>query len=185
MEEIWKQIKNYEGLYEVSNMGRVRSLPRKTTKGKIIKPSDLRHYESVCLSKNGKLRKFLTHRLVANAFPEICGTWFDGCEVDHLNGNAFDNRAENLKVCTPKENINNPLTKKHISEAKKGKTSWNKGIPNTWSSKEVQQIQNGIIICIYPSTVEAAKAVNGDPSAISAVCKGKRKTSKGFQWRYS
>lgn len=183
--EIWREIEGFEGLYMVSNLGRVKSLPRKTTKGKIIKPSDLRHYESLSLSKDGKLRKFLTHRLVAKAFPEICGEWFDGCEVHHKDGNTFNNVATNLQTCTPKENMNDSLTKYRISEAKKGKPSWNKGKPNTWSSKEVKQILNGVIVAVYPSTVAAAKAVNGDPSAISAVCKGKHKTSKGFQWKYS
>ena len=185
MIEIWRDIDGYEGLYQVSNTGKVRSLPRNTTKGRIIKPSDLRHYESVSLSKDGILRKFLTHRLVAKAFPEICGDWFENCEVHHKDGNTFNNNAENLQTCTPKENMNDPLTKYRISESKKGKPSWNKGMPNTWQSKEVKQILNGVIVAVYSSTVEAAKAVNGDPSTISKVCRGKYKESKGFVWRYS
>ena len=182
--EIWRDINDYEGLYMVSNFGRVKSLPRTTTKGQIIRPSDLRRYESICLTKGGIQRKFLTHRLVAKAFPEICGEWFDGCEVHHKDGNTFNNNAENLKTCTPKENMNDPLTKYRISQAKKGKSSWNKGKHNTWSSKEVKQILNGNVIAIYPSMVAAAKAVNGDVGSISKVCSGKSKEHKGFQWEY-
>lgn len=57
------------------------------------------------------------YRLIAKAFPEICGEWFDGCEVDHLDTNRENNSAFNLRVCTSKENHNNPLTKIHIKEA--------------------------------------------------------------------
>ena len=80
--------------------------------------------------------------------------------------------------------MNDPLTKYRISQAKKGKPSWNKGKPNTWLSKEVKQILNGNVIAIYPSTVAAAKAVNGIPSCISNVCNGQSKQHKGFQWEY-
>lgn len=59
------------------------------------------------------------HRLVAKAFPEICGEWFEGCVVDHINTVKDDNRAVNLKVCTQKENCNNELTRKNISDATK------------------------------------------------------------------
>ena len=62
--EIWRDINDYEGLYMVSNFGRVKSLPRTTTKGQIMRPSDLRRYEAICLTKGGIQRKFLTHRFV-------------------------------------------------------------------------------------------------------------------------
>ena len=55
-------------------------------------------------------RYYRVSRLVAKAYPEICGEWFEGCEVDHINGIRDDNRAVNLKVCTHLDNIRNPLT---------------------------------------------------------------------------
>lgn len=81
---------------------------------------------------------------IAKLFPEICGKWYEGCEVDHIDTNRFNNRADNLRVCTAKENMNNPLTKEHcklamykrigdgvydnISNKLKGRTAWNKGM---------------------------------------------------------
>ena len=92
---------------------------------------------------------------IAKLFPEICGQWWKGCQVDHLDTNRNNNRADNLRCCTQSENMRNPLTRKHsseaakrrtgeknsfygkhhsdetkkrISEAKKGKTPWNKGL---------------------------------------------------------
>ena len=119
--EIWRNIKGHEELYQVSNLGNVKSLNR-YVKGKIyqnihFKPGnsksvipDSKGYFRVCLWKNNKRELKRIHHLVALAFPEICGEWFEGCEVDHINGNKTDNRAVNLRVCTHTENMNNPIT---------------------------------------------------------------------------
>ena len=114
-EEVWKPIKNYEGLYEVSNMGRVKNLNYKGSgKEKILKNIKRREgYLMVILTKNGKRRGFLVHRLVAEAFiPNPEGK---PC-IDHINTIRNDNRIENLRWVTYKENNNNPLTKKKYSE---------------------------------------------------------------------
>lgn len=116
MEE-WKLIKNYEGLYEVSNLGRIRSLDklvkgRKGTeyikKGKILK--QIKHvngYMKIGLTKDGKRKTFLVHRLVAEAFisnPE------NKPYIDHINTIRDDNRVENLRWATASENQYNELT---------------------------------------------------------------------------
>lgn len=119
--EVWKDIYfvendiiwDYRGLYQVSNYGNVKSLERyKKNHNKLIlveerimKPfkNGDRYYR---VSLNGK--KFLVHRLVAHMFVD---GYFDGAEVDHIDTNIFNNRVENLKWCTAKENKNNPLTK--------------------------------------------------------------------------
>ena len=137
--EIWRPVKGFEGLYEVSDLGNVRSLDRtitekNTLRKKLIKGKHLKlinnshNYYMVHFYKNGKSYTKMVHRYVAQAFPEICGEWFEGCEVDHINTNSLDNRAVNLKVCTSKENHNNPLTRINNSNAKKGNIPWNKGL---------------------------------------------------------
>ena len=111
-EEIWKDIKGYEGLYQVSNQGQVRSLTHYASngvaiieyKGKIIKSwlDGRKHYLLVVLSngKNNK-KKFLVHRLVAETFIKNPK---HKKEVNHKNGNKTDNCVENLEWVTSKEN---------------------------------------------------------------------------------
>ena len=98
--EIFVSIQGYEGIYEVSNMGRVRSL--KFGKKKILKPSkDGNGYLFVKLSKNGKIKYFKVHRLVANAFVENPNNL---PQINHINEVKTDNRAVNLEWCTNQYN---------------------------------------------------------------------------------
>ena len=108
-EEIWKPIKEFEGYYEVSNMGRVRSLNYKRTgKEKILKNiGDYKGYLEIVLTKNGKQKQFKVHRLVAEAF--IPNPENKPC-IDHINTVKSDNRVENLRWVTYKENSNNEKT---------------------------------------------------------------------------
>ena len=115
--EIWKDIEGYEGLYQVSNMGRVKTLNYKGHKGKvrILKQTfEKDGYLIVGLMKDRKIKTIKVHRLVAIAFIENIG---DKPCVDHKNTIRTDNRVENLRWSTHKENSNNPLTRKHNSEA--------------------------------------------------------------------
>lgn len=104
MQEIWRTIKDYEGLYEVSNQGRVKSFPMIRKDGRILgknfKANDTVTYN---LSKNGKPTTYTAYELVAKAFPEICGEWFEGCHIHHKDFNRLNNCADNLQVMTKEE----------------------------------------------------------------------------------
>ena len=96
MIEEWRDIRGYEGLYQVSNLGRVKSIPREKTKGGILKPlKDTTGYLSVNLYKNGKIKRCKIHRLVANNF----------LEVNHKDGNKLNNNLSNLEYVTRSQNI--------------------------------------------------------------------------------
>ena len=113
MKEIWKDINGYEGIYQISNFGRVKSLERKiplnhhpifmsVLQEKILKPGLCRGYRRVTLSKNKQKEQFQVHRLVLEAFSESCP---DGFEANHKNFNRADNRIENLEWVTRSENL--------------------------------------------------------------------------------
>lgn len=123
--EIWKAINGYEGLYEVSNLGNVRSLDRKCTfKGKVSirkgcllkKRIDRYGYYYFILCKDGKIKNFRAHRLVAEAFIP---NEENKTQIDHINTIRTDNRVENLRWVTSKENSNNPLSLNNYSMGQK------------------------------------------------------------------
>ena len=111
MQEIWKDIKNYENLYQVSNFGRVRSLDhfRKNgtgiylQKGKILNPQNTNGYCFVSLSKQGKTKQYLVHRLVAQTF--ILNSEQHN-EINHKDENKQNNHIDNLEWCSHQYNIN-------------------------------------------------------------------------------
>ena len=173
-EEIWKPIKDFEGYYEVSNIGRVRSLNYKRTgKGKILKNiEDYKGYLEVGLTKNGKRKQFKVHRLVAEAF--IPNPENKPC-IDHINTVKSDNRVENLRWVTYKENSNNEKTlekfkgenhhffgkhhteetKKKMSEAQKGENNHMYGKHHTEETKKkMSETQKGEKGSMYGKTGE-------------------------------
>lgn len=122
-EELWKTIKGYEGLYEVSDQGRVKSINRKRTncrgrvqsfKETILKPEIVFDgYMRVNLCQNGRQKHFRVATLVFEAFN---GPIPEGKELDHINGERTDNRLENLRVVSHLENCWNPITReRHIA----------------------------------------------------------------------
>ena len=118
-QEIWKPVVGYEGFYEVSDLGRFKSLNyRNTRKEGFLKPSpDYKGYLHVGLSKNGKQESCLVHIIVWQIFN---GKIPDGKEIDHIDGNPSNNCLENLRCVPHKENCNNPVTiKRHKQAANK------------------------------------------------------------------
>ena len=126
-EEIWRPIVGYEGLYEVSSYGRVRSLDRYDNKnhfrkGLIMKQNnDGRGYMSVILCLNGKIKKYLVHRLVAQAFipnPDNLP------EVNHKDENPENNSVTNLEWCDHSYNINYGTRKDKVRESQLKSGFW-------------------------------------------------------------
>jgi len=111
MKEKWKPINNYHGLYEISSIGRVKSLPRmvnnsshskRLVQERIIKTANMNGYRSVCLHRNRKQEGARVHSLVLVAFR---GNRPKGFDASHINGNRSDNRIENLIWESKKDNI--------------------------------------------------------------------------------
>ncbi len=175
--EIWKDIEGYEGLYQVSNIGRIKSMNRIVNnnggtdyrKERVIKQDiDRGGYEQIHLCKDGKRKTLKVHRLVAKAFPEICGEWFEECEIDHIDGVKNNNKATNLKVCTKSENMRNPLTISKISNLKK--------------KPVLQYTQNGEFIREWDSASTAANELSISRSTILISLKGGN--TRKYKWVY-
>lgn len=180
MEEIWKDIDGYEGLYAVSNLGRIKSYERWC--GFYLKPEIIRNtfyksngYESIDLYDiNHKKKKHLVHRLVANAFIE---NPLNKPEVNHKDCNPQNNEANNLEWATSKENKQSGDTPLHMSIAQKNKKT----------CKAVEQYTlDGTFVKEYISAAAAERETGIDSSSIAKVCRNipVHNTCKGFIWKY-
>lgn len=167
--EEWKDIKGYEGIYQVSDLGRVRSLDRLSANGRRLKGQFLKPYKSrggylqVELCKDGKGKPFYVHQLVATAFcPNPDNLPF----VNHCNERKDDNKAFNLDWCSAKENNNYGTRNQRALKSIR---------------KRVRCIETGIV---YESVSEAAKAIGITQGALSNCLAGRTKTCGGYHWEY-
>ena len=188
MQEIWKDIKNYEGLYQISNYGNVRSLDhiRKNgtnkymQKGKMLKPQKINNYLFVRLSKEGKTKQYLIHRLVAIAFLP---NKLNYSEINHKDENAFNNNVNNLEWCSHKYNINYGTGNYRRSIREKGKK---KNISCKKAKHKCRQIiqydLQGNFIREWDSITEASKTLN--LKKIWEVCNNKRNKCGNYVWKY-
>jgi len=140
--EVWKDIKDYEGFYQVSNLGNIKSLSRTIKwrgcfiikKGIELKKKTNKGYKSIGLNKNGEHKNMSIHRLVAVAFiPNI----ENKPQVNHINGIKSDNRVENLEWCTRSENQLHAVANK-LNIAIKGESHYNSKL----TEKDVIDIRN-------------------------------------------
>ena len=199
MKEIWKDIKGYEGIYKVSNLGRVKSLDRIDSnnhplKGVILKPYISNSgYLLVGLYKQQKRDRKLLHRLVAEAFipnPD------NKPEIDHINTDKTDNTVflnedgsvnydkTNLRWTTRKENINNPLTKTkmQINALKPSKGKYGK--KHHRSKPIIQYDKDGNFIREWDCANDVERVLGISNKHIGSVCVGKRKSCGGYIWKY-
>ena len=172
--EIWKDIKGYEGLYQVSNFGRTKSLGNgKTHKTeRILKTGGRRGYLFVILYNNGIRKQIMVHRLVWEAFN---GKIPEGYEINHVDENVNNNRLDNLNLMTHKDNINwgvrNSLVKNKLTN-------------RIDHSKKVYQYSiDGKLIKIWPSRMEIERQLGYSNVAICYCCNGKSKTAYGYVWK--
>lgn len=183
MKEEWRDIKGYEGYYQVSNLGRVKSLSRIVQHkrygtypvcGKALKPSKQRQgylMAHVCI--NNRKKGVLIHRLVASAFiPNP----HDKKTVNHKDGDKANNHVSNLEWATQSENI--------IHAFSTGLQKPNCGIKNGHSKPVIQMDLDGNIISKYHTAREAFKMTGVFWGTISDVCNNKTKTAGGYKWSF-
>jgi HNH endonuclease/NUMOD4 motif len=157
--EQWLPIADYEGLYEVSDLGRVRSLPRETTSGlrggKILKPQPTNNFGHLKahLSRNSKVKQVTIHRLVLAAFVGPCP---EGMEVRHLNGNAGDNRLSNLAYGTKTENVYDAI--EHGTHHNASKTHCDHGHEFTPENTGERPDRPGARVCKKCQRINAVKS---------------------------
>lgn len=176
MEEVWKDIKNFEGKYQVSNLGNVKSLDfvyidknnkKYIHKGRILKHKKISNgYLCVDLGKNYPNRNI--HRLVAEAFIPNPNNY--PC-VNHKDENPKNNNVDNLEWCTYKYNRNYGTVNEKLIKA---------------FGKRIKQIdKSGNVVKIYNSVHQASREIgNKTASNISKCCLGKRNYVKGYRWEY-
>lgn len=188
--EVWKDIPGYEGWYQVSNMGRIKSMDRSFTqkricdsverhiftKGKVIKASYTYGLYLFChLKKNGTSKAVKYHRIVCSVFHKNPDNL---PQVNHKNEIKTDNRADNLEWCTPKYNRNYGTAPERLSKKLRNRAD---------CSKPVYKFSlNGVLLKEYPSIKEAARDNNLKEANIVSVCNnGKSSSTGGFIWSFN
>lgn len=177
MEEIWKDIKGYEGIYQVSNYGKIRSLDRIDKinhfhKGRILKPASIKGYLHVNLSVDGNINDVAIHRVVAETFipnPHNLP------QINHKDENKQNNMVTNLEFCTPKHNVNYGTRTIRASISQSGEKSHKHKL----TQKEVEEIKS-----IYKrkskdfNQKKLAQKYNVSFQEISNIIRGKK-------WKYN
>lgn len=168
MVQLWKDIKGYEGLYQISNLGYVKALrygnQKKSNKEKIMKASpDGYGYLQLGLTKDKKTTMYKIHRLVAEAFIPNENNL---PQINHKDENKVNNKVDNLEWCTLEYNINyGSRTEKYRKKIK-------------------QYDLSGNLIKIWNSITDIEKELKIPHSHIVECCKGKRPTAKKYIWKY-
>ena len=186
MEEIWKDIEGYEGLYQVSNFGNVKSMnyrnlgyeknlvPKVSNKGRLW----------VELAKNGEKKPLQISRLVAKAFVDNPNNY---PVVNHLDENPMNNNVENLEWCTLSHNVRFSLGK-HPERIRKSIQNRAKKNPHGGCRMKMRINQydiDGKYIRTWENSVTIFRETGMSDWSISECCRGNRKTAYGFRWQYA
>lgn len=169
MNEVWKDIDEYKGIYMVSNWGNVKSLNyNHTNKERILKPGkDAKGYLYVILYKDSKRKKYKIHRLVAMAFLPNTDNLI---EINHKDEDKTNNNVSNLEWCERKYNVN-----------------YGTGIQRRTDKQSkivYQYTMNGEFIREWRSAAEVKRQLGYAPSNICKCCNGKLKAAYGYIWSY-
>lgn len=164
MEEIWKDIKGYEGLYQVSNYGNVKSIKRCI----LLKQNTSSEYNQVRLCKNGIYKNKKIHRLVAEEFLPNINNY--NC-VNHIDENKRNNIVYNLEWCSKKYNCNYGKRNEKASK-------------NNSKYKIVQKKKDGEIITIWENMWDLSHNLPYNKNVIRQCCKNKCRTAYGYKWEY-
>jgi hypothetical protein len=164
MDEIWKDIPGYEGLYLVSNTGEVFSLRCRRC---LVQHQDRGGYLRVPLVLDKKHKLWAVHRLVAMAFIPNPDNF---PEINHRDENKTNNHEENLEWCTRKYNAHYGTALKRMAMT---------------SSKPVEQMKDGEVVKRWESIKAAGEDTGFDRGNISKCCTGKSRTYKGYEWRFA
>ena len=206
MDEIWRDIKNYEGLYQVSNKGRVKSLNyNRSGKERILKPRKASNgYLQVGLVKEGERKWYCVHRLVLSTFnpnPDM-----ENLEVNHLDENKENNMLDNLEWVTHKSNCNHGTRNKRVAEKLRGRTlseetkqKLSESLKGRTLSEETKQkmsisivqidASKNKVVNVWGSSHEAKREGGFNPGAIIQCCKNKfnregNNIYKNYKWQY-
>lgn len=171
--EQWRDISDFEGLYQISSHGRINSLINQ----KVMKPRLKKNgYLQIGLYKKGEYKTFTLHRLVAMAFipnPDMLPY------VNHKDENKQNNNVENLEWCTPSYNLHCGSALDKLSKATRNRPNYKKGI-----KKVFQYSLEGVFIAEYPSVNEASRQTGIKQGTISSNCLGTSKSTHGYVFRY-
>ncbi|WP_260301600.1 NUMOD4 motif-containing HNH endonuclease [Schleiferilactobacillus harbinensis] len=190
MIEKWKDIEHYEGIYQVSNLGRVRSIPRvdgigHPWHGKVLKPTPQRNgYLNVSLlDGHGNRKKMRVHRLVAQAFVPNPNNYQ---EVNHLDECRTNNCASNLEWCTTQQNLNYGTRSKKQSQSMKNNPiviHRLRGYAKSQRKPVLQITLNGLLVKEWPS-VSSTSDAGFKISGVSDCCLGKISMHHGYKWKF-